>query len=93
MDGFTKAKFLIIHNKSDKYEAFYIDDKGPKLIPGSKAEHMVVTKQGEDLYLVYQVDLRVELHIGELNLSIVTKGGDSYSPKLMPLKNILIQPQ
>ncbi len=93
VDGFTKAKFLIIHNKSDKYEAFYLDDNGPKLIPGSKAEPMVVTKQGEDLYLVYQVDLNLKLYVGKLDLSVVTKGGDSYSPKLMPLKNILIQPQ
>lgn len=91
VEGFTKAKYLIIHNKSDRYETFYLDKKGPKLIPGSKAEPMVVTKQGEDLYLVYQVDLSVKLYVGELDLSAVTKGGNSYSPQLMPLKNILIQ--
>ena len=91
VEGFTKVRYLIIHNKSDRYESFYLDDKGPKLVPKSKVEPMVMTKQEEDLYLVYQVDLSVKLYVGELDFSAVTKGGDSYSPKLMPLKNILIQ--
>jgi len=54
---------------------------------------MVVTKQGEDLYLVYDVDLtegQPPLDLGELDLKPITKGGDSYSPHLLPLSRLLI---
>ena len=45
VEGFTKAKYLIIHNKSDRYKVYGFDGTGPKLVPAVKAEHMVVTKQ------------------------------------------------
>ena len=55
---------------------------------------MVVTKQHEDLYLVYDVDLtegQTPLDLGELNLKPITKGGDSYSPHLLPLSRLLAE--
>ena len=92
VEGFTKASILIIHNKSDKYHAYRLAEKGPRLVPASGAPKMVVTKQGEDLYLVYDVDLtegQPPLDLDELNLKPITKGGDSYSPHLLPLSSLL----
>lgn len=43
VEGFTKAKYLIIHNKSDKYAAFFVDGKGPKLISANEMTDMVTT--------------------------------------------------
>ena len=90
VEGFTKAKYLIIHNKSTNYMVFGFDGKGPRLIPSDQAEEMVVTKKGEDLYLVYQVNIGVRFYFGDLDLSAVTKGGDSYSPQLLPLSSLVI---
>lgn len=84
VEGFIKAKYLVIHNKS-KYEVYGFDGKGPKLIPGSIAEPMVVTKKDEALYLVYQVDTQLRFYLGELDLSEVIKGGEGYNPQLVPL--------
>ena len=88
VEGFTKAKYLIIHNKSSKFVIYGFDGVGPKLIPAQGAVPMVVTKKNEDLYLVYQVDLRLKYYLGDLDFSSVTKGGDSYSPKLLPLSRL-----
>ena len=90
VEGFTKAKYLIIHNKSTNFMVFGFAGKGPRLIPSDQAEEMVVTKKGEDLYLVYQVNTGVRFHVGDLDLSAVTKGGDSYSPQLLPLSSLVI---
>lgn len=89
VEGFTKARYLIIHNKGSRYKVYGFDGTGPKLIPTSAAPNMVVTKKGEDLYLVYQVDLRLQFYLGELDLSPVTKSGDSYSPQLLPLSKLI----
>ena len=92
VEGFTKASILIIHNKSNKHHAYHLAEKGPRLVPASGAPEMVVTKQGEDLYLVYDVDLtegQTPLDLGELDLKPITKGGDSYSPHLLPLSSLL----
>ena len=89
VEGFTKARYLIIHNKGAKYKVYGFDGKGPKLIPAHGAPPMAVTKKDEDLYLVYSVDLRLQFYLGELDLSLIAKGGDSYSPQLMPLSKLI----
>ena len=89
VEGFTKARYLVVHNKGSKYEVFGFDGKGPKLIPASATEPMVVTKKDEDLYLVYQIDPRLKFYLGELDFSEVTKGGEGYNPQLLPLAKIL----
>ena len=80
---------MIIHNKGARYKVYGFDGKGPKLIPANGASPMAVTKKDEDLYLVYSVDLRLQFYLGELDLSFITKGGDSYSPQLMPLSKLI----
>lgn len=89
VEGFTKAKYLIIHNKGDKYKAFRIIDNGPKLVSKSNIKPMLVTKKDEELYLVYKVNTEQEVFVGELDLSIIAKKGpESYSPWLLPLESL-----
>ena len=89
VEGFTKAKYLIIHNKSDRYKVYGFDGKGPKLIPGDQVGDIVTTKQDESLYLVYQVDLRLEFYLGEIDLSVAAKGDESYFPQLWPVSKLV----
>ncbi len=88
VEGFTAAKYLIIHNKSDKHAAFFIDGKGPKLISGNELADMVVTKKDASIYLVYIVDLKVTPAFGTLDFTPITKSGESYSPHLLPIKQL-----
>lgn len=88
VEGFTKAKYLLIHNKSDKQYAYKIVGKGPELIPGGHDDEMVVTKSGADLYISYIVDSRQRVSLGELDLTEVKKGGEGYMPQLLPLSKL-----
>ena len=89
VEGFTKAKYLIIHNKSDRYQVYGFDGTGPKLVPACNAGPMVVTKQDEQLYLVYQVDLRLKFYLGELDFTAATQGGNGYNPQLLPVSKLV----
>lgn len=89
VEGFTAAKYLIIHNKSDKYAAFFVDGKGPRLVSANEMTDMVTTKKGASIYLVYNAELNVIPALGELDFSPVTKSGDSYSPHLLPIKSLI----
>lgn len=88
VEGFTKARYLIIHNKGSRYKVYGFDGTGPKLIPASAAPDMVVTKKGEALYLVYQIDTRLRFYLGELDFSDVIKGGEGYNPQLLPMNRL-----
>ncbi len=89
VEGFTTAKYLIIHNKSDKYAAFFVDGKGPRLISANEMTDMVTTKNNASIYLVYNAELNVIPAFGELDFSPITKSGDSYSPHLLPIKRLI----
>jgi hypothetical protein len=89
VEGFTKAKYLIIHNKGDRYEVYGFDGAGPKLVPAGDAEPMAVTKQDEQLYLVYQIDPRLKFYLGELDFSAATKDGKGYNPQLLPVSKLV----
>ena len=89
VEGFTAAKYLIIHNKSDKYAAFFVDGKGPRLVSANEMTDMVTTKKGASIYLVYNAELNVIPTLGELDFSPITKSGDSYSPHLLPIKSLI----
>lgn len=89
VEGFTAAKYLIIHNKSDKYAAFFVDGKGPRLVSANEMTDMVTTKKGASIYLVYNAELNVIPALGELDFSPITKSGDSYSPHLLPIKSLI----
>ena len=89
VEGFTAAKYLIIHNKSNKYAAFFVDGKGPRLISENEMTDMVTTKKGASIYLVYNADLNVIPALGELDFSPITKSGDSYSPHLLSIKSLI----
>lgn len=89
VEGFIKAKYLIIHNKGDRHEVYGFDGAGPKLVPAGDAEPMVVTKQDEQLYLVYQIDPRLKFYLGELDFSAATKDGKGYNPQLLPVSKLV----
>ena len=89
VEGFTAAKYLIIHNKSDKYAAFFVDGKGPRLIAADEMIDMVTTKRNASIYLVYNAELNTLPALGELDFSPITKSGDSYSPHLLSIKSLI----
>lgn len=89
VEGFTAAKYLIIHNKSNKYAAFFVDGKGPRLISANEMTDMATTKKGASIYLVYNADLNVIPAFGELDFSPITKSSDSYSPHLLSIKSLI----
>lgn len=89
VEGFTSAKYLIIHNKSNKYAAFFVDGKGPRLISANEMTDMVTTKKDASIYLVYNAELNISPAFGELDFTPITKSGDSYSPHLLPIGSLL----
>lgn len=89
VEGFTKARYLIVHNKGSKYRIYGFEGVGPKLVPGKEMQEMVVTKKGESLYLVYQVDPKLQFFVGDLSLHQVAKLSNSYHPNLIPLRDLL----
>ena len=89
VEGFTAAKYLIIHNKSNKYAAFFVDGKGPRLVSANEMVDMVTTKKGASVYLVYNAELKAIPAFGELDLTPITKSGDSYSPHLLSIKSLI----
>ena len=89
VEGFTTAKYLIIHNKSNKYAAFFMDGKGPRLVSAGEMEEMVTTKQKASVYLVYQADLNAIPALGELDFTPINISGDSYSPHLLNIKSLI----
>ena len=89
VEGFTTAKYIIIHNKSNKYAAFFVDGKGPKLISANEMTDMVTTKKDSSVYLVYNARLDIVPAFGELDFTPITKSGDSYSPHLLSIRSLI----
>ncbi len=88
VEGFTKANYLIIHNKSNKHQAFAFNGVGPKLVAKAEIEEMLVTKKDAELYLVYDVNTSITLILGDLDFTAITSSGDSYSPHLLPIEQL-----
>lgn len=88
VEGFTRAHYLVIHNKSDKQKGFMLESVGPLLVPGTNIGEIPTTKKDADLYLVYSV-LSADVHMPELNLSLVTRGGNGYNPQLHLLSELI----
>lgn len=93
VEGFTKARYLLIHNKSNRYELFIFDGTGPTLVPKSKMQDgMITTKKDADLYLIYKVKTDVAVDFGKLNLLPITKNPKtSYHPQLIPIKSFVTE--
>ena len=89
VEGFTTAKYIIIHNKSNKYAAFFVDGKGPKLISANEMTDMVTTKKDSSVYLVYNARLDIVPAFGELDFTPIAKSGDSYSPHLLSIRSLI----
>ena len=93
VEGFTKARYLLIHNKSNRYELFIFDGTGPTLVPKSKMQDDVITtKKDADLYLTYKVKTDVAVDFGKLNLLPITRNPKtSYHPQLIPIKSFVTE--
>ena len=89
VEGFTAAKYLIIHNKSNKYAAFFVDGKGPRLVSANEMADVVTTKKGASVYLVYNAELKAIPAFGKLDFTPITMSGDSYSPHLLSIKSLI----
>ena len=89
VEGFTTAKYIIIHNKSNKYAAFFVYGKGPKLISANEMTDMVTTKKDSSVYLVYNARLDIVPAFGELDFTPIAKSGDSYSPHLLSIRSLI----
>ena len=50
---------------------------------------MVTTKKGASVYLVYNAELKVIPAFAELDFTLITKSGDSYSPHLLSIKSLI----
>lgn len=83
--NFTKAKFIIIHNKS-KYKVFHVEGK-PRLISAiDEMTDIVTTKNGASTYLVYNTVLNDDSAYSNLYLTPITKSDDSDLPHLLPIR-------
>ncbi len=89
VEGFTRAKFLIIHNKGEKYKAFYMDGKGPNIVYGKSVKDMATTKKDAEMYLVYDVELSPQPVFGKLDFTPIIRDGDSYSPHLINISTLI----
>lgn len=90
VEGFTRAKYILVHNKGDKQKLFLCNGKGPKLMNGADCKDLAVTKKDAALYLVYEVDAKTILKHDKFNLSPITKvPAESYNPQLLPIKSLL----
>ena len=65
-----------------------LESVGPLLVPGTNIGEIPTTKKDADLYLVYSV-LSADVHMPELNLSLVTRGGNGYNPQLHLLSELI----
>ena len=88
VEGFTRARYLVVHNKGDKQKAFMLEQAGPTLVPGNQIGDTPTNKRDAELYLVYNV-LNADVYLPELDLSLVTKGGNGYHPQLHILGDMI----
>lgn len=89
-EGLHQARYLVVHNKSDKQHIFMFEKPEPILVPGSEQDSMAVTKRDAELYLVYQVRTNTKVYLGNLNLDVVTRSPkDSYAPQFHRLSEVI----
>lgn len=70
-EGFTSASILLVTDKNHG-ELFWLE-KGPYLEPNPQKGSMAMTKGGEALYLVYNVDTSIKTYVVDINYEQVRK--------------------
>ena len=88
VEGFTRAHYLVIHNKGEKQQVFLLEPNGPSLVSGSQIGDTPTTKKNAELYLVYPVR-KTKFYMEPLDLSLVTQGGNGYKPQLHLLEEMI----
>ena len=95
VENFTKAKYLIIHNKSDRYALFLLDGNDPTIVPRADIsdddfKKMIVTSGNASMYLVYTIKTDVSINRPKLTFkAITTLRSESYNPHLIPLSALM----
>ncbi len=90
VEGFTKAKYLIVHNRSGRYEAFYMDGNGPILMPNSPTLNDIpTTKANAEMYLVFDIDKQLRPVFGALEWSVLNAGERLHHPRLINLDYLI----
>ena len=95
VENFTKAKFLVIHNKSDKYVLCLLDGNGPVIVPRADIsdddfKKMIVTSGNASMYLVYTIKTDVSKNYPKLTFkTLTTPRLESYNPHLIPLSTLM----
>ena len=96
VENFTKAKFLVIHNKGDRYVLFLLDGNGPAIEPRTDIKDddfskMIVTDSKASLFLVYTVKTDVSIEYPKLSFkALTTPQWESYNPHLIPLSALMV---
>lgn len=91
VEGFAKARYLLVYNRSNCYELFILDGTGPTLVPKSKMlDDIIITEKDADLYLTYKLNTDADVDLGKLNLLPITKKTEiNYHPQLIPIQFFL----
>ena len=95
VENFTKAKYLVIHNKGDRYVLFLLDGNDPTIVPRADIsdddfEKMIVTDSKASLFLVYTIKTDVSIDRPKLTFkAITTPSSESYDPHLIPLSALM----
>lgn len=88
VEGFTRAHYLVIHNKGEKQQVFLLEPNGPSLVSGSQIGDTPTTKKNAELYLVYPVR-KTKFYMAPIDLNLVTQGGNGYKPQLHVLGQMI----
>lgn len=93
IEGFAKARYLLVYNKSNRYELFILDGTGPTLVTKSMMlDDMITTEKDADLYLTYKLNTDDDVDFGKLNLLPITKNPETnYHPQLIPIQFLLTE--
>ena len=95
VENFTKAKFLVIHNKGNRYALFLLDGNDPTIVPRADIsdddfKKMIVTSGNASMYLVYTIKTDVSIDRPELTFkAITTPQSESNNPHLIPLSALM----
>lgn len=88
-EGFTRTRYLLVHNKGDRQALYFTDGKGPRFVSGDDMGDRAVTKKGAGMYLVFGVDRERRPAIDKLDLKAITsRGPESYLPQFVALKDL-----
>ena len=87
-EGLTSAAYLIITNKKE-CDVYYLKE-GPILLEWKDVNGILTTKDGENLYVVFDIKGRAKPLISLIDMTVIAKEfGVGHEPKLLPFDKLL----